>query len=170
MDKTISEILDDYGEKIVNGLRQSMQDKGLMASGDTARSIEYKVEENAVISLTVLAHLALIILETGRGPNKGGGKSSGGGLRAGIERWVETKPIIPFDPKMTKDQLVFLIVRKIAREGIKVPNRFNPGGVITDVIDDNLIEKINREVINASVASLVTTVKKAIKTHGTTND
>ena len=101
----------------------------------------------------------MIVLEKGRGPNKGG---SGGGLRAGIEKWVDAKPITPFDPKMTKDQLVFLIVRKIAREGIKVPNRYNPGNVISDVITDDLIRQINREVIQSNIDHMIQTVKAVI--------
>ena len=158
--ESVHDILERYGGKIVEDLRRSMADKKLNASGDTSRSIEYKVTDGKIImSLEILAHLALIVLERGRGPNRGG---SGGGLRAGIEKWVDSKPIRPFDPKMTKDQLVFLIVRKIAREGIKVPNRYNPGNVISDVITDDLIRKINREVIQSNIDHMIQTVKQVI--------
>ena len=158
--QTIGEVLDKYGARIAKGLQKSIQSKGLTASGETAKSIQYKINEKGFItSLEILANLALIVLEKGRSPNI---KSGGVGLKAGIEKWVDSKPIIPYDPKITKKQLVFLITRKIAREGIKVPNRFNKGGVISDVITDDLIDKIVKEVIQVNIGYFVETVKKAI--------
>jgi len=158
--QTIGEVLDKHGARIVKGLQKSIESKGLTATGQTAKSIQYKiVEKGFITSLEILANLALLVLEKGRGPNV---KSGGGGLKAGIETWVDAKPIIPYDPKISKKQLVFLITRKIAKEGIRVPNRYNKGKVISDIINDKLIDQIVKEVINVNIGYFVDTVKKAI--------
>jgi len=57
--ESVHDILERYGGKIVEDLRRSMADKKLNASGDTSRSIEYKVTDGKIImSLEILAHLA----------------------------------------------------------------------------------------------------------------
>jgi hypothetical protein len=158
--QTVGEILDKYGARIAKGLQDSIKSKGLTATGQTSKSIQYRIKETGFItSLEILSHLALLVLEKGRSPNR---SSGGGGLKSGIETWVDAKPIIPYDPKITKKQLVFLITRKIAREGIKVPNRYNKGNVISDVINDKLIDQIVKEVVQLNIGYFVDTVKKAI--------
>lgn len=121
-----------------------MIEKGLMASGGTARSIEGQVTETADrIVMRILSDVTLRVLEEGRGPTVNRTGESKGKIRA----WIDTKGITPDDPKMTKDQLAFVISRKIHREGIRVPNEHNPGKVISDVINDALISEIYTEVI-----------------------
>ena len=98
------------------------------------------------------------ILQEGRGPNI----RTTGELRPAIEKWVNQKPIHPYTPGMSKKTLVFLIVRKIAREGIKVPSKYNPGGVISDVITEDLIDRIMAEVIEAVANRHIETVSRVI--------
>lgn len=145
----ISSILEANGKQIVKDLQESLRSKGLNASGQTSQSISYNVEEtlNKTI-LSILSNRSIGALQFGRRA----GKQPPGDV---IRKWIDDKPIQP-QGSITKDQLAFLIARKIGREGIKVPNRYNPGGAISDVINQNLIDEIFKEVVQASINRLKT--------------
>ena len=51
-----------------------------------------------------------------------------------IEEWIETKRGLPAIFLEKKKQFAYLIARKIANEGIDVPNEHNAGNVISDVV------------------------------------
>lgn len=63
--------------------------------------------------------------------------------RSAIVEWIETKDGLPSIFREKKDQFAFLIARKIAEEGIDVPNEFNKGEVVSSVVDDFLANDIN---------------------------
>ena len=146
-------ILNTNGKQIVTDLQGSMSSKRLDASGDTSRSISYEVEETLTKAiLRIMANRSIGALQHGR-------RAGRMPPRDVIRQWIDSKPISLTDG-MTKDQLAFLIQRKIGRDGIKVPNRFNPGGVISDIINDQLIDKIFKEVKLASINRLVEATRK----------
>lgn len=158
----ITNILNKYGESISLRLKGSMAEKGLMASGQTASSIEYKVsEQDFKTILSILSSIALPALQTGRKPtSKGSG--SGPSLRSQIRAWIDVKGIVPDDPKISKNSLAFLIARKIHKFGIKVPNQHNPGGVISDVVNDQLISEMMTEVKQATKNQAIEITKSVI--------
>ena len=148
----VGEILDKNGQSLVRDLQQSMADKRLNASGETSRSITYEVEETLTKStLIIKANRSIGALQYGR-------RAGGWPPRNVIRQWIDDKAINPGE--ISKDSLAFLIQRKIGTLGIKVPNRFNPGGVISDVITDDRIDKIFKEVKVASVNRLVEATRK----------
>lgn len=152
----IGTILNSNGKQIVKDLQDSMKSKGLDASGKTSRSITYQVEESLTkATLRIMANRSIGALEFGR---KAGKRPP----RVDIEGWADSKPnVMNKGPKkLTRDQKVFLAQRKIGRDGIQVPNKHNPGGVITDVINDQLINKIFLQVKQASINRLVAATKK----------
>ena len=133
-----------------------MKSKGLDASGKTSRSITYQVEESLTKAvLRIIGNRSIGALQFGRRAGKWP-------PRIDIEKWVDSKPnVMNRGPKqLTRDQKVFLAQRKIGTEGIRVPNRHNPGGVITDVVNDQLIDKIFLQVKRASINRLVAATKK----------
>ena len=149
----VGTILNSEGKGIVKDLQDSMSSKGLNASGKTSKSISYQVEETLTKAiLKIIANRSIGALQFGR-------KAGKMPPRDVIRQWIDSKPISLTDG-MTKDQLAFLIQRKIGREGIKVPNRYNPGGVISDVINDQLIDDIFKKIKLASVNRLVEATKK----------
>ena len=149
----IGTILTSEGKDIVKDLQNSMSSKGLNASGKTSKSIASKVEETLTKAiLTITANRSIGALQHGRRPGRMPPRDA-------IREWIDSKPI-SLTGGMTKDQLAYLIQRKIGREGIKVPNRFNPGGVISDVINDELINSIFKKIKLASVNRLVEATKK----------
>lgn len=149
----IGTILDSNGKEIVKDLQGSMSSKRLDASGETSRSISHEGEETLTKAiLRITANRSIGALQHGR-------KKGRWPPRDAIRKWIDSKPISLTDG-MTKDQLAYIIQRKIGLEGIEVPNPKNPGGVISDVINDQLIDKIFKEVKIASINRLVEATKK----------
>ena len=67
-----------------------------------------------------------------------------------ITEWVKIKGITP--QYGTIEQMIFAITKKIHKFGIKVPNKYNAGKVVSSVITDDridrLVEAIKKNVIN----------------------
>lgn len=118
------EIYTKYLERFKKDLIANYDKLGLRASGKFAESLEYEIHGN---KLQMYGSHHSLFMEYGRG--------SGGfpPLKA-IEEWIEVKRGLPAIFVEKKKQFAFIIARKIAREGIKVPNENNAGKVISDVV------------------------------------
>lgn len=127
------EIYYKFLERLRLKLIAKYDELGLRASGKYADELEADVLPNKLIMF---------------GANHSGfmelGRNSGKfpPIRV-IEEWIETKRGLPAVFREKKKQFAFLIARKIAREGIKVPNEFNKGNVISAVVDDFLANDID---------------------------
>ena len=117
-------IYTEYLERFRKDLIANYDKLGLRASGKFAESLEYEVKGNKLLMFG--SHHSLY-MENGRGP---GGFPP---LRS-IEEWIEVKQGLPAIFVEKKKQFAFIIARKIANEGIKVPNAYNEGKVISDVV------------------------------------
>jgi hypothetical protein len=113
---------------------------GLRASGKYADALEAKVEPNKLIMFGS-PHSG--VMEHGRRAGKFPPYNPETGTFDEIAEWIETKQGLPAIFKEKKKQFAFLIARKLAREGIKVPNSFNKGQVISAVVDDFLANDIS---------------------------
>ncbi len=126
----------DLYNKYLQALKQKLIKKydqlGLRASGDYERKLESQVKGN---TLTMLGAGHSFFMENGR-------RSGGFPPTKAIINWIESKPGLPSEFKENKKQFAFLIARKIAKEGVKVPNRFNKGRVISEVVDEFLANDI----------------------------
>ena len=112
-------------------LIKAYNESGLKASGEFERQLETEATNEKAI-LYGAYHSQF--MELGRRPGK----------RPPIAvmlKWIEDKKITP-SPGMTKKALAFLIARKIGREGIKVPNKYNAVNVISKVITDERIMEL----------------------------
>jgi hypothetical protein len=118
------EIYTRYMDRFKKALIENYDKLGLRASGEFADSLEYNIQKN---KLVMLGALHSIFMEKGRGP---GGFPP---LKT-IEEWIETKRGLPAIFLEKKKQFAYLIARKIANEGIDVPNEHNAGNVISDVV------------------------------------
>lgn len=109
---------------------------GLRASGDYASQLEAQATSKKMIMLGAFHSQ---FMEHGR---------SAGGFppRQAIENWIETKKGLPSIFLEKKKQFAFLIARKIAREGIQVPNSRNVGRVISIVVEDFLGDDIHEMI------------------------
>lgn len=150
----------DVLEKGKNDLIKSYSSKGLRASGKFERSLEtfFKEKDNG-FSFGILGANYADIMQNGRMPNKNKDslkKFVGWAGSTFLADWVKDKGL-SISP--------FAVAWKIAREGIKVPNRFNPGGVISDVINDSFVEEF-RQIIKFHQIESVKSDVRNILTNG----
>ena len=132
INEVIEEVLNDYGELIVEAIIQSLSDADRVATGRTADSVSYRVEGS---TLTVEGRDSIMTLEYGRSPT-GQGTGSGGGASGSffqqIVEWVEAKGI--------ETGAAWAIYKKINEEGFE-----GTPGVISEPVD-RLILKMEAEI------------------------
>lgn len=132
MTKDQRAIYDKFLEKLRLKFINKYEELGLRASGNFERSLEARVTYG---SMAMWGAPHSYYMEHGRG-------AGGWPPREAIEDWIDVKQGIPAIFKEKKKQYAFLIARKIAKEGIKVPNEHNAGKVIDDVVRDFLANDI----------------------------
>jgi len=134
----VDKILTDALNKAKEDIKRSFQQKGLSASGGFERALEVKVTDETFVTTGVIlgAHYTTY-LQSGRRPNKEQTIKQARGLGHILEQWVKDKGI---------DVNPYAAAWKIVREGIKVPNKYNPGGVVSDVINENWIRQLQKEL------------------------
>ena len=141
---TINEIVTTWLDEKEGAVKQSYLSKGLKASGRFGESLENEV---TTLPYSVNAKMTGLnygyFMQNGREPTKGGG--GGVTLKEMIRQWIDDKGIVPKD-NISLDSLAFLIARKIHRDGIKVPNKFNPGGVFSDVFTKKSIAELGTSI------------------------
>jgi hypothetical protein len=134
---------------------------GLRASGSYERELEYITQGNKAIMYG--AHHSQFMQSGRRKTEKGPGKGEGK-LSEIILKWIDDKKITPRN-NISKKALAFLIARKIHREGIKVPNVHNLGGVISNVITDERIDQLLQQLqfieVNAITTDIINVLKAA---------
>ncbi len=131
--ETKEAIYHKYLERLRLKLISKYIELGLKASGDYEDSLEGEITPNKMIMWGAFHSQ---FMERGR--------SSGRfPPRKDIEDWIENKSSLPAVFRERKSQFAFLIARKIANEGIQVPNHYNKGKVVSSVVDDFLANDIN---------------------------
>ncbi len=131
----IAEKIKEYLEQTIPDLIKSYEGKGLRASGEYARELKsIVVESGTKINAKITGPIQSIFMEGGRGPNRDTSRQAVKNLGWYLQQWVEDKGI-SVNP--------YAAAHKIVYEGILVPNPHNPGGVISDVINDDWFDKLN---------------------------
>ena len=116
---------------------------GLRASGNWAEQLEVKpANQGPDIKAGILGADYTQQLENGRRPNQNSSEEEikkwvGWAGNTIIKDWVNDKGL---------DLNPFAVAYKIAREGWQVPNKFNAGGLVSDVITDNKLNELNRDL------------------------
>lgn len=115
-------VLLGVGEQLVKDVRLSQRDKNLRVSGRSAASTRAEVTADGPKKRLQLFGLARWrFQQSGRGPGKYKWPSKK--MVLAIEEWVKARGLsIP----------AYAIAMKINRDGIHVPNQFNPGGVLSE--------------------------------------
>ena len=132
-------------EKLRTDLIKKYNDLGMRASGEWEKQLDTVIEiTESNIKATFFGLDYTEYLVKGRTP----GKFPPMGV---IRKWIDDKGITPYD-NITKDQLAFLIARKISREGTRY---FKQGG--TDLIDAVITMERVREIAEIVGRSLLTT-------------
>lgn len=150
------QVYHSYLEKLRLKLISKYDELGLRASGDYADALEGSVQGNKIVMFGA-KHSEY--LEHGRTSGKFPPIKM-------IEDWIDIKPGLPSIFREKKKQFAFLIARKIATEGIKVPNQYNKGKVIADVVDSflaNDIEEMLEELGNVFLARIKVDILQIFK-------
>lgn len=133
------EYLTNKGNETIRDLIKNYDRLGLRASGGYEKGLRPEIVKIADGWQFIIWGLAYgEFMENGRGPSRSGTRRRGqpGELIKAIKKWVEDKGI---------DISPYAITAKIHRDGIKVPNRFNKGGVISGVINKKYLDGFYNE-------------------------
>ena len=128
----IQQILHEWSERTRQELIDKYRSMGLKASGAFEEGLTTETSEMKTTIWTV-PHTWFMV--NGRNRNQSNDKETikkwvGWAGSTFLKKWVEDKGL---------DISPFAVAYKIAREGIKVPNRYNDGTLIKSVINDNSI-------------------------------
>ena len=149
------QIVESYLQETIRDLTQSYMEKGLKASGRYGRGLTYKVEDTGS---KILAYIESEghgwFMEVGRGPNKRQTASQAKYLGKILEQWVKDKGI-SVNP--------YAAAWKIVRSGIQVPNRFNPGDVIEDVVTNEWFDELIGRLSNSFIYAITTEVERLFR-------
>jgi len=133
----IAEKVKEYGDKAVKDLIDNYNKLGLRASGRYAKELKSVVTTSGTkTNLKITGPIEAYFMENGRRPNKIKTDGQIYFLCPIIKQWAEDKGFVLSSPWMT--------AKKIVNEGITVPNPHNPGGVISDVINDQWFAALNK--------------------------
>lgn len=139
----IKQLVEDWDKGVKSDLVANYIRLGLKASGEWEQELESRISVTADnINIKYLGAPYTEQLERGRRPNKNQSPSK---LRAWVgwagstflKDWVRNKGL---------DINPFAVAYKIAREGIKVPNPNNAGGLVSDVINESRIQNLIDEL------------------------
>lgn len=156
---TDQEILSAFLDEMILGLRQSQQEKGLRSSGESAAMLrkEEGQDEGSIIDGAGTFYY-----------QQYGRKPGGWPPQDAILEWIKVKPIVPYG-NISEESLAFLIARKIGKEGIAVPGPYNEGGVITDVINQEAIDRLKQQLGEHYVKEFGSEVIKGFSNVGNNN-
>ena len=125
---------------------------GLKASGEFERGLEIEATNDKAI---IWGAYHSQFMELGRRAGKQPPVSV-------ILKWIDDKKINP-KPGLSKRALAFLIARKIGRDGIKVPNKYNAGGIISKVITEERISELITQLKFVEVEQIRSDIMNLIK-------
>lgn len=144
------EIIDKWLQGVKADLIKEYNSLGLRASGNWEKSLEtFSTDNRAIIYGAKYTYQ----MENGRKPGKYP-------PRQAIEDWIDAKGL---RYTIKKSSLAFLIQRKIAQEGIKVPNKYNRGGVVSSVVTMDRINSLISELQLVNVLQVSSDIIDIIK-------
>ena len=139
----INDVITAWLDGVQTDLVANYDRMGLRASGNWANSLEqFQQGSGTRIRFGIFGNDYTNHLQLGRRPNKKQDKESirkwvGWAGSTIIADWVKQKGIIASP---------YAIAHKIATEGWKVPNKHNVGGLVTDVVTDQRILELNKQL------------------------
>lgn len=129
----VSPILLPYFQRLVDDLKGRYLSSGLKAHGTYGDSLRIEEKKTpAKYTATIYGADHLKYMTEGREPTTA---SQGNILYGIILDWVKVKQGLPPEG-WTAESFAYVVTRRIHSEGIQVPNRYNPGDVVTKPIDD----------------------------------
>ena len=140
---TIREQIEQWLQRLQQDLTDNYGKMGLKVSGKWEKDLETFIDERSQgFHFGIKGASYTYQLEHGRGPNVNQSQQAllrfvRGAGSTFLADWVKRKGI-SVNP--------FAAAWKIAREGIKIPNRYNPGGLVSDIITDERTDKLIKDI------------------------
>jgi len=151
----IADQIQTYLDQTIPELIKSYDEKGLRASGQYADELEaIVVQSGTKINAKIVGPIQSIFMEGGRGPNRNQSQQAVKNLGWYLQQWVADKGI-NVNP--------YAAAHKIVYQGITVPNPNNPGGVISDIINDKWFAELNKIIGLDVITSIESDVLKQFK-------
>ena len=126
------------GERLIDDVKDSQRSKGLRHKGGSADSLRVVVTANGTKKrMQLLGFARWRFQQNGRGPNKT--RKPPRQMVLNMQEWAVDHGF----PKAAG----YPIALKIAREGIRVPNSFNPGGVLSDPLNEDRVKGLLKVAI-----------------------
>jgi hypothetical protein len=155
------ETIEQWTQETHKDLIANYKRLGLKASGKWESDLESKIEEKPgryIISFLGSKHSQFMV--NGRLRNASQTPESirafvGWAGSTFLAQWVKDKGL-NISP--------FAVAYKIARQGIKVPNRFNSGTLLSDIINDQRISDLLGDIMGVMVNEIRTDIKQIV--HG----
>ncbi len=160
---TISQVLEDFGNEVLSGLKNNLEKDRAIASGALYQKMNF--------SATIMGSTFHFVLDMGvdywEAVDKGRGatKKPGGDLFGSILKWVNTKAtfggfqnVQNISDKQVQRGLAYVIARKIHKKGTK-GNLF-----YSKVVTDQRLKKLKKDLTNAAAGDLKTVIKDTFKT------
>lgn len=150
--------VEEWLSETTTALIENYNKLGLRASGEWEKSLNGTHEETDTgIKVIISGAKYTEQLSIGRKPGKMP-------PRQVILDWIREKNI---QSELKPQTLAYLIQRKIGTEGIKVPNKYNRGGLITDVLTNerinDLIKNVGNVVLREQRSDILTSLKNGSK-------
>lgn len=137
----IIQVLNEAGTGVTNRSRQLFEQKGGNASGRMSRETKHEVKQTATaIEMVVDTVSYFRYADEGRGPTR---KVGTGEVKKNIRKWIDQKGISP--KGLTKDELAFLIARKIHKEGYE--GKF----YVSDVVSEQFKREMDSKIADAII-------------------
>lgn len=139
----MQEVIDKWLKDTQSALVENYDALGLRASGRWARSLApYQTRENNRFLVGIMGEKYTGAIEFGRRPNRNQTKEAlqkwvGWAGSTFLADWVKAKGL-RISP--------YAVAWKIARQGWRVPNSFNKGGLVSNVVTDKRINELMEEL------------------------
>lgn len=140
MNVELINILKQYGTSTVQQIQDNLQSTGTNATGKTSSSLKYTVtQEGTKATLRITGRKYFATVETGRKATPNYDKPSKAFVQA-IKEWAEAKGV--------DSKFAYAIAKSIHKIGTKL---FRDGGrndVVSNVVNQNLVDKISNDLMD----------------------
>lgn len=137
MTAELIQILSQYGKETVSAIQSNLASTGTNATGKTSQSVRYEIkQEGTKTTLKLVGKPFIAVVETGRKPTPEYKPSEA--FVESIQEWMNAKGV---------DGSAYGIAQAIHKEGTKL---FRDGGrkdIISNVINQNLIDRISNDLL-----------------------
>ena len=136
--------------RLAEDFKANFDKKGVNASGNTKRSVNVKTQDtdDKFIGSILVNKNVKWLDKPGRGPTRNrGGKRFTVSM---ITKWIQDKGI----PVDNLQKASWAIYKKINLKGWVIPNRYNQGGLITDIFNEDAPDRF-RDAIREEIRKFI---------------